>query len=201
MSDAKILRKLSPQEWRERDRRSLATIMATGTSQPSEKEFFRRDGSRVPVLVGGAAFGGRGREGVAFVVDLTERKRVEALARENEQRYRLELEHANRVAMMGQLSASIAHEVNQPTAAIFTSAETGLRWLGAQPPDLDRAQQGLHHIVDSSRRASEIIGGIRQSTIRRTREAFSLCSLDRSVRTGREQDILGQADRLALREA
>ena len=131
MIDAKILRKLSPQEWRERDRRSLAAIMATGTSQPSEKEFFRRDGSRVPVLVGGAAFGGRGREGVAFVVDLTERKRVEALARENEQRYRLELEHANRVAMMGQLSASVAHEVNQPIAAIFTSAETALRSLGA----------------------------------------------------------------------
>src|SRR5712664_3333181 len=64
--------------------------------------------------------------------DITERKRAEAEARENDRRYRemqMELAHANRGATMGQLTASIAHEVNQPIAATVTNAEAGLRWL------------------------------------------------------------------------
>jgi C4-dicarboxylate-specific signal transduction histidine kinase len=74
----------------------------------------------VPVLIGGATFEEGGNQGVAFVLDLTERKRVEAEARESEPRYRevqLELAHANRVATVGQLTASIAHEVKQPITA------------------------------------------------------------------------------------
>ena len=68
---------------------------------------------------------------VAFVVDLTERKRAEAERRETERRYQevqLELAHANRVATMGQLSASIAHEVNQPMAAASPTRKPA-RWL------------------------------------------------------------------------
>ena len=81
-------------------------------------------------------------QGVAFVVDLTERKRAEAQARESEIGYgkSMQLEHANRVATMGQLSASIAHEVNQPIAAAVTNADTALRWLDRQPPNLEKAR-------------------------------------------------------------
>ena len=68
---------LTPAEWRERDERAVAELKATGTFQPYEKEFFRKDGSRVPVLLGGALFEEVGNEGVAFVLDLTERKRAE----------------------------------------------------------------------------------------------------------------------------
>ncbi|HKF44415.1 MAG TPA: sigma 54-interacting transcriptional regulator [Thermoanaerobaculia bacterium] len=69
---------LTPTEWRERDESAMAEIEATSTVQPYEKEFFRKDGSRVPVLAGGALFEEGGKEGVAFVLDLSEQKRAEA---------------------------------------------------------------------------------------------------------------------------
>jgi PAS domain S-box-containing protein len=68
---------LTPPEWRERDRRALAELSSNTIAQPYEKEFFQKDGSRVPVLIGGALFEEGGNEGVAFVLDLTERKRAE----------------------------------------------------------------------------------------------------------------------------
>jgi C4-dicarboxylate-specific signal transduction histidine kinase len=73
----------------------------------------------------------------------------------------MELAHANRVATMGQLSASIAHEINQPIAGIITNANAGLRWLGAQHADLDEVRQALHRIVRDGTRAGEVIGRIR----------------------------------------
>src|SRR6185503_12330340 len=65
---------LTPAEWRERDERAVSDLKATATVQPYEKEFFRKDGSRVPVLIGGALFDTRGNEGVAFALDLSEQK-------------------------------------------------------------------------------------------------------------------------------
>jgi C4-dicarboxylate-specific signal transduction histidine kinase len=124
----------------------------------------RKDGSRVPVLVGSAAFDEQRDQGVTFVLDLTERKRAEAEARESERRFfevQMELAHANRVATMGQLSASIAHEVKQPLTAIVVNAETGLRWLGKQPPDLEEARQALGSIAEISLRAGDVVGRIR----------------------------------------
>ncbi|HTF42437.1 MAG TPA: sigma 54-interacting transcriptional regulator, partial [Terriglobales bacterium] len=69
---------LTPTEWCERDERALADLKATGTVQPYEKEYFRKDGSRVPALIGGALFQEGGNEGVAFVLDLSEQKAAEA---------------------------------------------------------------------------------------------------------------------------
>jgi C4-dicarboxylate-specific signal transduction histidine kinase len=73
----------------------------------------------------------------------------------------IELAHANRVATMGQLTASIAHEVNQPIAATVTSAEAALRWLRAGPSHLDEVQQSLTNIVEDGHRAGEVINRIR----------------------------------------
>jgi C4-dicarboxylate-specific signal transduction histidine kinase len=112
---------------------------------------------RVPVLIGIAAFDKECSQGVAFSLDLTERKRAEAEIRENERRYRelqMELAHANRVATMGQLSASIAHEINQPIAAVIANANAGLRWLGAQQADLDEVRQALRRIVRDGTRSA-----------------------------------------------
>ena len=157
-------RDLTPAEWRDADDRCLAELEATRTTQPYEKEYFLKSGSRVPVLVGAATFGGRQDQGVAFVVDLTERKRAEEEIRESERRYsevQMELVHANRVATMGQLSASIAHEINQPVAAAVNNASAALRWLGKEPPDLEQARQALNRIFANGNRVGEVIGRMR----------------------------------------
>ena len=155
---------LTPSEWRDDTARRVAEVTTTGTVQPREKEYFRKDGSRVPVLVGGAAVGEEPQQAIAFVLDLSERKRAEAQAREAERRYRdmlMELAHANRVATMGQLTASIAHEVKQPIAATVSNAQAALRWLERQPPDLEEVRQALAHIVQDGKRAGDVVGRIR----------------------------------------
>jgi PAS domain S-box-containing protein len=155
---------LTPAEWRARDARTVAELKTSGTVQPYEKEYFRKDGRRLPVLIGGALFEASAKQGVSFVLDLTERKRAEAEARESERRYRetlMELAHANRVTTMGQLTASIAHEVNQPITAAVINAEAALRWLAAQPPDLEEVRGALGLIVEDGTRAGNVIGGIR----------------------------------------
>ncbi len=155
---------LTPAEWHDRDARTVAELKMIGTVQPFEKEYFRKDGSRLPVLSGGALFEASGNQGVSFVLELTERKRAEAEARESERRYRetlMELAHANRVTTMGQLTASIAHEVNQPITAAVINAEAALRWLGAQPPNLEEVRGALGLIVEDGTRAGNVIDGIR----------------------------------------
>jgi PAS domain S-box-containing protein len=156
---------LTPPEWLDRDvRRFVPELKLSGRLQPFEKEYFRKDGTRVPVLIGIAAFDEECNQGVAFALDLTERNRAEAEIRESERRNRelqMELAHANRFATMGQLSASIAHEINQPIAAVIANANAGLRWLGAQRPDLDEVRQALGRIVRDGTRAGEVIRRIR----------------------------------------
>jgi PAS domain S-box-containing protein len=90
---------LTPAEWREKDERAIADLKATGKVQPYEKEFFRRDGTRVPVLTGGALIDGKGNDGVAFALDLSEQKRAEAEIRTlRDQLYRENLALRDEVA-------------------------------------------------------------------------------------------------------
>src|SRR6516165_6247836 len=157
-------KELTPAEWRNADERRVRELETTGTAQPYEKEYFHKNGDRVPVLVGGATFEEKSDEGVAFVLDLTDRKRAEAAIRESEQRYsevQNELAHANRVATMGELSASIAHEVIQPIATTVTNAQVALRFLNAQPPNLEEAREALGATVRAGKRTTDVIEGIR----------------------------------------
>ncbi|WP_349531105.1 ATP-binding protein [Bradyrhizobium sp. NAS80.1] len=155
---------LTPPEWLESTLDARTEAKRTGAVQQFEKEYIRKDGSRVPVLIGLAVFDERHDQGVGFVLDLTERRRAEAEARESERRYRetlIGLAHANRITTMGQLAASIAHEVNQPIAAISSNAGAGLHWLGAQPPNLEEVGQTFGLIIRDSMRAGNVIRRIR----------------------------------------
>jgi PAS domain S-box-containing protein len=283
-------RDLTPAEWHDADDKALAKLKATGSVQPREKEYFRKDGSRVPVLLGAATLEGAQEEGVAFVLDVTERKRAElerqqlaslveqatevmAISdleggtpfylnraglkmfgfdnleearsrrgihyilpedrqflttviwptvleqgswsgeirlrhfktgdpipvlysafriddpktgqpvnagqlvsditdrkqaeeklRVSEQRLldaRIELAHLTRVTALGELTASIAHEVNQPLAGVVANAESGLSWLRRGTPDVDAACRSLEWIIDDGNRASEVIRRVR----------------------------------------
>jgi PAS domain S-box-containing protein len=268
-------KELTPAEWRDADDQAVAELKATGSVQPREKEYFRKGGSRVPVLVGAATLEGTQEEGVAFVLDLSERKRAEYLVRQVfesspdrisivgrdhrwqrvnpafERRWgmpteafigrhvadflgadtfertakpnydrcfageevsyagwfnlalgrrylavtytplrpdterveavlvtsrdltehvlasealreaQIALAHANRVATMGQLTASIAHEVNQPLAGVIANAEACLRWLDRETPDLNAARRSVEWIISDGNRASEVIRRVR----------------------------------------
>jgi PAS domain S-box-containing protein len=92
-------------------------------------------------------------EFVGTLMDVTERRRAEE--------ERQALAHANRITTMGQLTASIAHEVNQPIAAVVTNGQAALRWLNMQPPDPEEVRQALDRIVRNGRRAGDVIGRIR----------------------------------------
>jgi PAS domain S-box-containing protein len=157
-------RELTPPEWRDVTDNGIADLRTTSTIQPYETECLHRNGNRVPVLVGAAKFEGVQDNGVAFVVDLSERKRAEQAVRDSERRY-LEVEvalaHANRLATVGQLSTSIAHEVKQPVAAAVTNAHAALRWLGARPPQIEEARRAITRMVKNGNRAGEVIDRIR----------------------------------------
>jgi signal transduction histidine kinase len=276
---------LTPAEWHDDDERAVADLKSTGILQPFEKEYFRKDGSRVPVLLGGALFEGTGNEGVAFVLDLSEQKRAERELRRSEaflaegqrlsqmgsfswrvatdevtwseQLYRIyelevgvpvtlelirtrvhpgdvslleqmklvyqartganrfewqyrllmpdhsikylhavahairdedgqleyiaavqdvtarrlseealdkaraQLTHVARVTSLGVLTASIAHEINQPLSGIITNANTCLRMLAADSPDVDGARETARRTIRDGNRASEVIARLR----------------------------------------
>jgi PAS domain S-box-containing protein len=154
---------LTPSEWRDADEQIIAELKAVGTLQPREKEYLRKDGSRVPVLVARALFEWKPDEGVSFVIDMTDRKRAEMMLRASEQRLldaQMSLAHANRVITMGQLTASIAHEVRQPIGATVTNAHAGLRLLGAAVVDTNELREIFLDIVRDGNRAGEVIGRI-----------------------------------------
>jgi PAS domain S-box-containing protein len=96
---------------------------------------------------------------VGFTMDVTERKRA---AEEHEKLRQLEadLAHINRVNMMGELAAALAHEIKQPIAASITSANALQRWLAHDPPDLERARAAATRIEEDANRAADVIGSL-----------------------------------------
>jgi len=279
---------LTPAEWRDADDQALAQLKVARTVQPREKEYFRKDGSRVPVLVGATTFGDRQDQGVAFVLDLTERKRADYLARQvfertpdrisivgRDYRYQrvnpavertggmpaktivgkhvadvlgmeafeqtakpyldrcfageevsyaewftfshgrrylavthsplrpdserveavlaisrdltehvlasealreaqAELARVTRVTTLGELTASIAHEVNQPLATVVTFGDACLRWLDREVPRIDKALSAVEQMIGSAKHASDVIERIRALSKKRAFETVRL---------------------------
>jgi PAS domain S-box-containing protein len=99
-------------------------------------------------------------EFVGTVMDVTERKRAEQ-ERERLRQAQAELAHMNRATTMGELTASLAHEVNQPIAAAVTNAKTCLRWLTRDQPELEEARAAAMRIVKDGTRGAEIIKRVR----------------------------------------
>jgi C4-dicarboxylate-specific signal transduction histidine kinase len=97
-------------------------------------------------------------EFVGSSTDITERKRAEESLRQAQ----ADLAHINRMTTMGELTASLAHEVNQPIAAASTNANTCLRWLTSESPNIEEARAAAMRIVKDSKRAGEIISRVRQ---------------------------------------
>ena len=282
---------ITPAELRHRDRQAIEQLKATGIAQPFQKEYFRKDGTRVPVLLGAASFKAGENEGVAFVVDLTEQKRAEEALRRSEtylseaqrlsqtgsfgwdvssskiywseETYRIfeydrsteptlelllqrthpedrrmvrklidrvsseredfdyeqrllmpdgsvkylrvvghpstkdqwgrvefvgavtditerkqaeralqqkeislrqtqaELARVSRVTTMGELAASIAHEVNQPLVGVVTNASAGLRLLAGDSPNLVEAREAMRAIIRDGNRAADVVSRMR----------------------------------------
>jgi len=124
----------------------------------------RSYGSRVPVLVARALFEWKPDEGVSFVIDMSDRKRAEERLRASERRFldaQMELAHVTRITTLGELAASIAHEVNQPLAAVVNAGTACLRWLDGGTPNVDEARQAVAWIIKEGNRAGEVIRRIR----------------------------------------
>jgi PAS domain S-box-containing protein len=102
---------------------------------------------------------GEAGEFIGFLMDVTERKRAEE-ERERLRQAQADLAHINRVSTMGELTASLAHEIKQPIAAATTDAKTCLRWLGRDEPDVGEAREAASRLIKDVSRASDIIGRI-----------------------------------------
>jgi PAS domain S-box-containing protein len=126
-----------------------------------EYRIHHTDGSiRFLRAIGHRNASGEPGEYVGVTMDITERKSAEE-ERERLRQLEAELEHINRVNMMGELAAALAHEIKQPIAASITSANALLRWLARDPPDLERARAAAVRIEQDGHRAADVINSLR----------------------------------------
>ena len=172
--DLIVPRAQRPQAVRSRDR------LALGESINVETIRSRKDASLVNVaeIAVPVVFGGERIAHYMIFRDITESKRsAEAL-----QKAKSELAHLSRVTTMGELVASIAHEVNQPIAAIVTNANAAQRWLSHQPPNPQEVAEALARIVQDANRAGAVIGRIR-ALVKKTSTQMSSIDMNELIRS------------------
>jgi len=146
---------LTPAEWRGHDERAIADLKATGIFQPFEKEYFRKDGSRVPVLLGGALFEGSGNEGVAFVLDLSEQKRAESALRRSE----AFLAEAQHLSQIGSFSWRVATDEITWSEQLYRIYELEI----GVPVTLDLIRTRVHpedvSLIEKMKMVHQVLGG------------------------------------------
>jgi PAS domain S-box-containing protein len=140
-------------------RRAMEAWFRGEPTYEEETKIVALDGRVIDVLFTTARAGPAGGLGISLVgfVDITERVR----AQERLSRVQAEFAHAARLSVLGELAASIAHEVNQPLAAMRTNGETALRWLDRSEPNVPKARELMQRVLADVGRASEIIARIR----------------------------------------
>lgn len=153
----------------------IDSLVATMSRQPhviSETRLNHISGDLIDVLFTVSLSQDNRRRGIMLigVVDISARKSAEAALRQVQS----EFAHAARISMLGELTASIAHEVNQPLAAIATSGAASLRWLAAETPNLDEVRDLAKRTVTDAQRAAAIISRIRAMAERRDPERLAL---------------------------
>jgi PAS domain S-box-containing protein len=134
-------RDLTPPEYRPLDDRSFAELAERGVCTPYEKEYLRKDGTRVPVLLGASTFLGTSDEGVWWVLDLSERKRIEA-----------QFQQAQKMESVGRLAGGIAHDFNNLLTAIFGHGDLAIKAL----PEGSPARADVAAIRSAALRAAEL---------------------------------------------
>jgi PAS domain S-box-containing protein len=140
--------------------RSFPLEVGSASVHEFEKRYRRKDGQAVWAYVSSFVVPATDTSPAfiaGIVVDITDRKRAEEALRQAQ----ADLARVNRVMLLGEMTASIAHEINQPIAAVITNANAGLRWLRAGPPNLEEVHQALGRIVRDGNHAGAVIHRIR----------------------------------------
>jgi C4-dicarboxylate-specific signal transduction histidine kinase len=168
--------------WRERPdtfRRAMESRYRGETNFEEETKMVTWDGRIVDVLFTTARVGPINDLEISLVgtIDISQRLR----AQQKLQQVQAEFAHAARVSMLGELTASIAHEVNQPLAAIATNGAAGLRWLNRPTPDIVEIRKTIENIVVDAQRAANIVARVHGMASRRPPEQASL-SFDEVIR-------------------
>jgi C4-dicarboxylate-specific signal transduction histidine kinase len=140
-----------------RDRTLASAYPQSAELRAHKKGRFSKRGGRVTPRIGPANLDGNAEEASPFRGGLTTPRQVEMQPRERQWRYRMTLSRANRIAALGEMSASIVHEINQPVAAVVTNAQAALRFLEGPKPDLEEVRQALTRIARLGNRVVEVV--------------------------------------------
>ena len=153
-------------------RRAMVSRFRGEASFQEETRFLTFDGREIDALFADARL--EGGLSLAGMIDITDRAR----AQERLQQAQADFAHAARLAVLGELTASIAHEVNQPLAAIRTNSQTALRWLSRSEPSAPKALELIQRLIEDAGRAAEIIARIRAMAAGRTPQRAPLALHD-----------------------
>jgi PAS domain S-box-containing protein len=173
---------IAPEDLQEEVESVMYRMVQTGEVFAVETLRRHKNGTRIPVSLICVPLSSNGSGDTGYVIyrDMTETKRLQDEQRRYHQ-IQLELAHANRIATIGQLSASIAHELNQPLTGIITNCGTCLRMLTGDPPNLDGARETVRRTMRDANRASEVLTRLRALFSKRE-AAAELVDLNESIR-------------------